>query len=97
MMAQLCFFLVKSPFIVYLTFHVDATNIRIDQEADREIRRQEEIQEAIERRKERDTRKRLREGNQNIPMATLPKVIVVKEYKPKSTSSMYELSSASKY
>ena len=48
--------LFKSPFIVFLTFRVDATTARIDQEADRERRRQLEIQEAKERRNRRIAR-----------------------------------------
>ena len=53
MLGQLLINLVKSPFIVFLTVRVNATNARIDQEAERERKRQIEIQEAKQKRNER--------------------------------------------
>ena len=52
----LSFNLVKSPFIIFLTFRVDVSNARIDQEEDRERRRNLEIQDAIEKRNKRIAR-----------------------------------------
>ena len=46
-------FLIKNPWIVFLTFRVNATNVRIDQDEERERKRRLEIQDAIRRRNER--------------------------------------------
>ena len=49
-------FLIKSPFITFLTFRVNETNGRIDQDEERERKRQLEIQDAKQRRNERIAR-----------------------------------------
>ena len=46
----------KSPAMVFLTMHVNTTNARIDQDAERERKRQLEIQDAKRRRNERIAR-----------------------------------------
>ena len=56
LISLLVFNLVKSPFNVFLTIRVNASNARIDQDEERERKRQLEIQEAKQRRDERIAR-----------------------------------------
>ena len=56
MIIHLSIFLFKSPFITFLTYRVNDTNARIDQDEERERKRQIEIQEAKQRRNERIAR-----------------------------------------
>ena len=56
MISSLSGSLVKSPMIVFLTNRVNASNARIDQETERERKRQLEIQAAIKKRDERKAR-----------------------------------------
>ena len=67
--------------MVFLTFHVDASNARIDQEEERERNRQLEIQEAIQKRNERRDRNKV--DDPSIPITSVPpKVIMVKPLNP---------------
>ena len=90
LIGQYVLLLIKNPWLVFLTVRVNEVNARVDQNEERERKRQLEIKDAIKRRNERLANHSIIDEQQednfqnNIPVKTssVTKLIYVKEYCP---------------